>query len=139
MPTPLGTDPPSALAMRPPPRSPARSTPMRPAANWLHQPYNTFCTPRPLQRVQHQNTAKDVQYDTVGPTRVCFLECSLCVSFFVIKCQSLFCVIYGIQQTALFPTMINIQRKDTSQIHCDSFAVLRTGVAVTEVTEDRND
>jgi len=27
-PIPLGTDPPSALAMRPPPRSPARSTPM---------------------------------------------------------------------------------------------------------------
>ena len=27
-PTPLSTDPPSALAMRPPPRSPARSTPM---------------------------------------------------------------------------------------------------------------
>jgi len=55
---------------------------------------------------------------------------------------------YDIQQTALFGTMINIQCKDTLQIHCDSFGFLRTEVAKlvrslgpkwprTEMTSDR--
>ena len=41
-----------------------------------------------------------------------------------------YCVMYHIQQTALFGTIIhNIEDKDTLQIHCDSFGFRMTEVA----------
>jgi len=46
---------------------------------------------------------------------------------------------YDIQQTALFWTMINIQRKDTLQICCDSFGFLRTEVAKSVRSLGRSD
>ena len=76
---------------------------------------------------------KDSKGRTVGQcrtyiTHVCVLECFF-VCFFLRLCQLFFCVMYDIQQTALFRNIINIQCKDTLQTLCGSFGFLRTEVA----------